>query len=681
MRRMTVVQRVLLGLTFAILCASASAYRNPLYSIDSVTAADPYVMKWLGNYYLYHTNSYYVFESTDLVNWHNARRWSTRDILGNDSWAPSVIYSNGVFYMYLSGPQWSHTILSATSPQGPFQIVAKDVFPGIDGDVFRDDDGQLYFATAGDSGILYNKMKSPTVLLDPARQLTSCAVVLPDEGNWTEGPQMFRINSTYYMTYCGTKWNAPTYQVHAAKGLSIAGLTAQTGNPLIRQTTGDWNAPGHDCVVIGPDLMSYYTVYHVLRNGAGYRKIMVDRLWIDSSTGNLSTYAPTFSDQPNPTPPTWFDRFERRSIGEKWLKSGPGNWFISTTSTLVGDSRGSKTWARQLAAAQGDDTWATEFNVKLIAKGNTSPTPRFGACIAQGNLGLDGAFVFVDPTQNVLSSYVQQNGVSQEWKDSSPLPADWNHKVWHTIRIVQSNNGKLQIYLDGMLKITRSISIKASDVGLVLEDCQAEFGYTAFSNNQPSEWSDEFNRRAVGPDWFADGPGKWQDCTSTTLLGDSRGSEAWARETSVVKTDESYSATFRLKIKAVGSTSPNPRCGVCVGRDTGPDGFYVFLEPERKMLTSYARHDGVISGWKDLLWFPGGFDPMAWHTIQITRTSDGTFEINLDGIGTTTHNVPVSSGGIGFVLEDCQAEFDDTRFTAHSSPPVTRVDTTWASYR
>lgn len=468
----------------SLLILPVAAYQNPLSSVTNAAgyAADPCVIKWMGKYYLYHTDNYAVFESEDLVNWTNRGRWASTNILGSFFWAPDPFYYNGTFYLYWSKPSGSHTIVTASSPLGPFQVFAENVYPGIDGSVFMDDDGQMYFSYAGSGGFWFDRMSSPTTFAHEPRHLTACVVQLPDEGNWTEGPQIFKINGNYFSNYCGTNWRSPTYQVHAARGNSILDLLPQNNNPLIANLTGTWTGTGHNYVILGPDLMTYYTVYHARQTGASgdARKLMLDRLWIDMETGMLSTNGPTFTEQPDPWLPGWSDDFDRLSIGSQWLSKGGAVWNIVSPGSVRGDSRGAHSWAILESAIHTNNFFIAEFYVKFIEQGTTSPYPRCGVFVGYDG-EQNGLALFIDPLNNRLSSYALRGMTPGEWFHSDPLPEDWDHRQWHTLRIARLNE-KIDIYIDNMLRISRPLEMNGGSIGFILEDCVADFGWTAFSN-------------------------------------------------------------------------------------------------------------------------------------------------------------------------------------------------------
>ena len=80
-------------------------YCNPVKFTDGKrhTNPDPYILQWCGKYYCYATDEYgvKVSVSEDLVAW-EYKGYALKEDEYRDYWAPSVLYENGIFYMYYS---------------------------------------------------------------------------------------------------------------------------------------------------------------------------------------------------------------------------------------------------------------------------------------------------------------------------------------------------------------------------------------------------------------------------------------------------------------------------------------------------------------------------------------------------------------------------------------------------
>lgn len=78
---------------------------NPVAFSDGErhTNPDPYILRWCGNYYCYATDEFgvKVSVSENLTDW-SYEGYAIKEDAYRNYWAPSVIYINGIFYMYYS---------------------------------------------------------------------------------------------------------------------------------------------------------------------------------------------------------------------------------------------------------------------------------------------------------------------------------------------------------------------------------------------------------------------------------------------------------------------------------------------------------------------------------------------------------------------------------------------------
>ncbi len=274
------------------LCAWALAeppYTNPFLGGD-VEIADPYVLKWNGEYYLYCSGDpIRAFHSTDLVHWDelgpmlrsNPTGWN-----GMDIWAPEVVYRDGKFYMYYTGTVRSEDwkaqeanrrigVAVADSPRGPFVDSGKPLTPGwgIDGTVFRDPatgvDYLFYSKLYEDgAGIAVDRFKSPTEVEGKPRFAIRGSEAWEDKdgdpANGTlrytnEGPVVLEKDGRFYVIYSGGSWDMPTYALAYAVGSSMTALEKRP--PILRGTRGV-DGPGHNGVVKAPNNVDEEIIYH-----------------------------------------------------------------------------------------------------------------------------------------------------------------------------------------------------------------------------------------------------------------------------------------------------------------------------------------------------------------------------------------------------------------------------------
>ncbi len=283
------------------------SYSNPVSYTDGrlYTAPDPFVLRFRGAYYAYSSGSKGVglSVSTDLVRW--TRLASPYHENGRKNyWAPSVIYLDGVFYMYVSdmpaGEDDTHTeilrVARSTSPTGPFEFVCElfDTF-SIDSQVVRLQDGSLVLFYAdnqvagldrdfGGTSVMCDVLRTPVERVGRPKP-----VIVPsnqdelfqknrfgDGRDWytVEGPTFLTHHGESHVTYSGNSYLNKDYFVgwSQAEGIPAGGdglsalrwekqLTGGHVTPLIRSDRGI-SGTGHNSITVGPSGVDPWIVYH-----------------------------------------------------------------------------------------------------------------------------------------------------------------------------------------------------------------------------------------------------------------------------------------------------------------------------------------------------------------------------------------------------------------------------------
>ncbi len=259
----TMLKRIACLLLPAVLAGAcaipAAAYRNPIPFTDTngrdCAMGDPFVMKFNGTYYAYGGGK--CFRSDDMVRWTCVGNAFSGEHSEN-LYAPEIFYFNGAFYCISCPNGTENHLFKSDSPEGPFMAVGGPLGGDIDGSLFRDDDGTVYFLHAAWNGIELYRMETPESEMTPVKRLSPSISEM-----WTEGPGLFKRNGKYYLTYTGNHVLDPAYRVEYAVADRITGpWTEPEQNILLLSTEGSVTGLGHNCVVIGPDLDSYYIVYH-----------------------------------------------------------------------------------------------------------------------------------------------------------------------------------------------------------------------------------------------------------------------------------------------------------------------------------------------------------------------------------------------------------------------------------
>ncbi len=315
-------------------------FRNPIITDnEGADHGDPFVLKHGDTYYLYHTGLKKVslYTSKDLVRWEyrgaaleagGADHWAQVDL-----WAPEVFLHEGTFYMYVAGTRETEPgkgddharrqgVATSKTPEGPFTWLKDPIVRwewSIDGHPFRDDDGQVWFFYNIRTGA--TRYKDGTIgcgnvvdrMLTPERlEGVQAKVAYPSErweGSkgggwyWNEGPFVLKRRSTYYQMYSGGFFGDDTYGVGFATAPAPRGpWTKYESNPIL-QSASQIKGPGHHCVVVGPDGVTPYAVYHGYIPGEKGRKVHLDRLFWAGD--RLEIPGPTEISQPVPPGPVY----------------------------------------------------------------------------------------------------------------------------------------------------------------------------------------------------------------------------------------------------------------------------------------------------------------------------------------------------------------------------------------
>ncbi|GGA96288.1 glycoside hydrolase family 43 protein [Mucilaginibacter rubeus] len=182
-------------------------YKNPILNADY---SDPDVIRVGDSFYMvcsdFHFMGMPVLKSTDLVNWkiigqvYNRLdidpKYSTMEKYGSGSWAPSLRFHNGRFYVYFCTPDEGLYMSSAKDPAGKWDALTEVKRTGgwEDPCPFWDTDGQAYLGHSrlGAGPIVIHKMSA-----DGKHLLDSGKTVY--EGPVAEGTKIYKRDNYYYI--------------------------------------------------------------------------------------------------------------------------------------------------------------------------------------------------------------------------------------------------------------------------------------------------------------------------------------------------------------------------------------------------------------------------------------------------------------------------------------------------
>ena len=223
---------------------------------------DPFVLRHNGRYYCYPSTSgepggIRAWTSLNLCDWEDCG-YIIKDERLTIAYAPELLYVNGDFLLVTSPRGDGHFLFTGKSPLGPFTLVKDDIGLTIDGSLFLDDDGGLYF-THAEYPLIHGHTFTPEGIAGPAVPIKGSAM-----NHWTEGSMIFRRLGKYYITMTGNHLLSRAYRVNYA--ISDTGPLGPYKVPknktLLVNTDHATGSLGHSSTVIGPDLDSYWIAYH-----------------------------------------------------------------------------------------------------------------------------------------------------------------------------------------------------------------------------------------------------------------------------------------------------------------------------------------------------------------------------------------------------------------------------------
>ncbi|MBQ7355345.1 MAG: family 43 glycosylhydrolase [Clostridia bacterium] len=439
-----------------------SYYTNPVLDSQGTgyNLGDPFAMRYNGSYYLYVTSpgkGIHCWKSEDLV------KWSYKGVCAHEpeadgGYAPEVFYYNGTFYMYTSPRGNGHYVFTSDSPTGPFTAATGNLGMSIDGSVFIDNDGKWYFYTAGGNAIQAYTMSSPTKM-----SFATALGVTSMSNSWTEGPMVVYHDGYYYMTFTGNHFESLTYRINYVSGRSNP-LTfeAQDNQPVLVNTSPESHHIGHSSTVKGPDLDSYYIVYHSMKGNGYNRDVNVDRIVFNGPTMEIT--GPTFKKQQIPDMPDLYARFKSGSSLDGWtltggVESGAG-LTLSAGSTLVSDYRFT-------------DNYTAEYNVSSISDGGMA-----GAVFSYTDANNFGTCLFDPASQKVIVT-ITVNGETTvtEMKMIQSFKEKVKFDCIQTIQIEKDDTTYTFYMNDRELGKIKDCALPSGGIGYIAQNASASFGF------------------------------------------------------------------------------------------------------------------------------------------------------------------------------------------------------------
>jgi GH43 family beta-xylosidase len=692
MKAVRSLSRLLLIVLFVAAPASRpfaqQPYTNPVVGDPQKPGggiADPFILKWNGEYYLYCTGDpITAYHSTDLVNWSligpvlsssgKPDAWNQTDV-----WAPEVVYRNGKFYLYYTAAKKSDDwrvvemtrrigVAVSDSPRGPFLDSLAPVTPGwgIDGHVFKEPDTgeEFHFYSYLDeprwpgAGIVVDRM------LDWNKQAGQPARVARGTEAWedkdgdpnngslrytTEGPAVLKRHGKYYMTYSGGSWDLPTYSMaYAVSDRLVTGDLDGPGwrkvVPPILRSTPFVEAPGHNAIVKAPNNVDDIVAYHarvVPFRGPGDRLTFVDRLYWNHD--RMFMQQPTLAELAPPDRPLFSDLFNRAdgAPGEAWQALG-GEWRVAGNQLRQAQAKSGRTTI--IPRAERLTHYVFEANVKS-AEANRAMGAGVGvaAWYADEQNRVD---VWLDRDDRLLLTGGKLKGANVEVR-ATPLPPGFRFDAYHQL-LITKNAGALTVALDGVRMQTREFDLGAGTVGLQTLNTQADFDGVALT----AFYEDSFD--GPGVTWAAKG-GTW-----TAEEGALHQVAGGAGRAVALKGDAAENYEFTASVRVRDADATTSIVGVVAAANDADE---MVLAGFDKNIWPFARFHvrRVVNGEvKDSLSveMPRGFLYDQFHTIRVVKQG-GALTFFLDGKEAAAARFPLGASRPGVFTEGVRAAFDN----------------------
>lgn len=240
---------------------------NAHNDISYRSGADPAVVQFRGEYYMFVTRSMGYWHSTDLNSW---------DFITPEKWyfegsnAPAAHnYKDSVLYV-TGNPSGSMSILFTDNPKkGDWKAVPAILNDLQDPDLFIDDDGKAYMYW-GSSNTYPIRAKSldKNLRFRPSEKTYELFNLHMDKHGWErfgenhmdtvlggymEGPWMTKHNNKYYLQYAapGTEFNVYGDGAYISDS-PLGPFKYMPNNPFSYKPGGFMNGAGHGSTVIGP---------------------------------------------------------------------------------------------------------------------------------------------------------------------------------------------------------------------------------------------------------------------------------------------------------------------------------------------------------------------------------------------------------------------------------------------
>ena len=236
------MRQLILAFSAFILCLNLNAqgYTNPIVKGFN---PDPSVCRVGDDYYMVTSTFHYfpgvpLYHSKDLVNWEHIGHVLDRESqlplpdahAGQGIFAPTIRYHEGTFYMITTNCSGlGNFIVSTKDPYGAWSDPVTVDMPGIDPDLFWDEDGKCYYSGSANDNIMFCQINP-----DTGEKLTTPKIIWNGTGGrYPEAPHIYKKDGWYYLMIAegGTEY---AHGVTIARSRNVDGpYTPAPHNPII----------------------------------------------------------------------------------------------------------------------------------------------------------------------------------------------------------------------------------------------------------------------------------------------------------------------------------------------------------------------------------------------------------------------------------------------------------------
>ena len=280
------------------------------------SGADPAVVEFRGEYYMFVTRSWGYWHSKDLLNW---------DFITPEKWyfegcnAPAAHnYKDSILYV-CGNPSGAMSILYTDNPKrGDWKAVPSVLHDLQDPALFIDDDERayMYWGSSNRWPIRGKELDMKNKFLPIAKKLDSLLFLRPDIHGWErfgenhtsdikpfiEGAWMTKHNGKYYLQYAapGTQFNVYGDGVYVGKS-PLGPFQYAAHNPFCYKPGGFATGAGHGSTVCGPGgIYWHFGTIHLSINYKFERRLCMFPTFFDEDGVMYSdTY---FGDYPHYSP-------------------------------------------------------------------------------------------------------------------------------------------------------------------------------------------------------------------------------------------------------------------------------------------------------------------------------------------------------------------------------------------